>query len=86
MAVILRKIGRGNDNLYLVGGDPTLDIDLTKQIINYCSAKQIPNMFIISSFKQDYKKLFELINKKNFNLIIQIEYNELRFISDKELL
>lgn len=76
----------GCDNLYLVGGDPTLDINLTNQIIDYCSNKEIPHIFIVCSIKNDYKKISDLINdKENINLIIQIEYNELKYISDEEL-
>lgn len=60
----------GCDELYLTGGDLSLNLDFSKNIINYVKDK-FQNVFIIQSYNHNYQNFLDLIGE-NVYMILQI--------------
>lgn len=65
----------GCEELYLTGGDLTLNLDFTKKIVNYCQGK-VDKIVLISSYKHNFKKLLTLLGDNTF-LILQVDLDSL---------
>ena len=65
----------GCDELYITGGDLSLNMELSTQIINYAKDK-IKDVFIILSYKHNYQKFLKIINH-NIHMILQIDLDQI---------
>lgn len=64
----------GCDELYITGGDLSLDVNFSKDIIEYANLK-IPNIFIILSYNHNFIEFLDLIGD-NLHLILQIDLED----------
>lgn len=70
----------GCEELYLTGGDISLNLELTKKVISYSRGK-VDTIYLISSYKHDFSSLIDFLEEDVF-LILQIDLKDL----NKELI